>query len=110
MYGYQHKMIRKGVKLPWHIAVDYKERHAGSSLTHFVSTADDVFEQDGRLAYKTNNQVHFLGCIIHAPGQSGSLIEENIQLKVLANHRAFFMASNQKRVEMHTSFAKLRIQ
>ena len=109
MYAYQHKAIKKGTPPYWRMAVDYNETHAGTSLTHSVATADGIFEHDGRLAYHGREEIHYLGCIVHAPGQSGNLIEQGIQTRLLQAYRKTFTAVQRKEVEMYTSFAKIHL-
>lgn len=109
MYDHQHKVLQSGGSLPWRLAVDYDETHVGTSLAHFLASADDVFEQDGRLAFMSKDTVRQLGCVIHAQGQSGSLIEKDIQLQLATSHKAAFTAKSERRVDLLAPFARLRI-
>ena len=109
IYGQQHKLLHKGLPISSRIAVDYNETHAGTSLTHSVSSVDDIFEHEGRLAYNGREDIHKLGCIVHAPGQTGSLIESGIMMKLLDKYRSIFTASGRKRVDMYTNFATIHV-
>ncbi len=89
--------------------MDYNETHAGTSLTHSISGVDDIFHHEGRLAYKGREDIHKLGCIVHAPGQSGNLIEAGIMTKILERYRSTFTASGRKRIDMYTNFARIHV-
>lgn len=92
------------------MAVDYNETHAGTSLTHFVKSIDDIYQHEGRLAYRSSNgDDHYLGCVVHAPGQAGGLIEQDFQIRLLKKFKSSFAVHGKKHIEMYTSIARIRV-
>ena len=91
------------------MAVDYNESYAGTSLTHFVTTMDDIYQHEGQLAYNYKGDDHHLGCVIHAPGQTGGLIEQDFQIKLLRSYKELFTAHGKKHIDMYTNLAKIRV-
>lgn len=100
LYGRQQKLLREGKSVSKTIAVDYSETLAGTSLTHSVWSAAEVYEHAGHLAYAFKKSHHRIGCILHAPGQSASLIEKGVHMQIRAAFKSKFFANNRHTVRL----------
>ena len=108
LYSKQQKLSKAGtstIKQP-RIAIDYDEKLAGTSLAHFVKNASQIYKHEGRLSYDHKNKRHEIGCLLHAQGQSGSLIQKDITRHILEIYPQLF-AVRGHRVNTLNSVLKL---
>lgn len=93
-------MIREGKLVSEIIAVDHSEALAGTSLTHSVRGASEVYEHEGYLSYAFKESHHKVGCILHTPGQSADLIEKGTHMRIRAAFKDKFSANGRRNVRL----------
>ena len=101
MYGRQQKLFREGRPVKRIIAVDYTELLAGTSLTHSVWSAEDIYEHEGHLSYTHKDSPHRIGCILHAPGQNANLIGKGIMGDIREAYKWRFIANERRTIKLN---------
>jgi hypothetical protein len=96
MYSQQQKLAKEGKPSLRTIAIDYDERYAGTSLAHVVKNASQIYDFKGRLSYDSNKSRHEIGCILHAQGQNGKLIEKDIQMRIFETFKSKFVVPGRR--------------
>ena len=82
------------------MAVDYSESLAGTSLAHSVWSAKEIYQDGGDLAYAVNGSHHKIGCILHAQGQNGGLIESGLPLQLRQAFKSRFIANSKRTIKL----------